>query len=290
MLGKLYYCSECKKIINKVEDLYFVEDGTPRGFCSEVCIEKFYAPVVKHFEQKINKVKAELGIVESNLPEEEKLHEEPHLVDQLLKNPDEIWRVENQLKEEYFIYIKENPEIKSWLVAVCFIFNFRPSFILALESSKNVDFIKKFEEGVKVKDLTPYIQSESENFMEQEVLEEIEQKKSSLLAELLEKRLETDIPFETFPLYEEYFDITLHDPDEMYSREDNEGDEIVTCIKAHEKDGVSFYYFVICLHVGDRMDSVDANAIFPVLGFPSLDGEIYRSFQQGKRISGQLKN
>lgn len=285
MFKQLYYCSECKKIISKVEDLFFVEDGTPRGFCSEVCIEKYYSEIVKHFEKEVEKKKKDLGIDE-NLEQ----HEEAFLVDELLKEPDEIWRVENQLKEEFFIFIKENKELKSWLIASCFIFNFRPSFILSLDSTKSKELVDSFRYGEKVEDLSPYKQGENDNVLEQEVLDDIEQKKSSVLAELLENRLETDIPFESFPLYEEYFDLTLYNPDEMYMKEDEEGDEIVACIKAHEKEGVSFYYFVLCIHVGDKVDNVDPNAIFPILGFPSVDGNIYKKYQSGKRLSGQLKN
>lgn len=287
MLKELYYCSECKKIIEEIEDLYFVEDGTPRGFCSESCIEKFYADIVKHFEKLINDKKEELKLDENSLA---KYHEDPHLIDQLLKDPTEIRRIENQLKEEYFVFFKNVKDSDVWLVATCFVFNYRPSFILSLDATKSEDLLKFYRQGEKVEDMEPFKQSESENVMEQEVLEEIEQKKSKLLADLLTMRKDTDIPFESFPLYEDFFDVTLHDPDEMYSHEDEEGDEIVVCIKAHDKDGVSFYYFVLCIHVGDKVENVDSNAIFPVLGFPSLDGNIYKNFQVGRKISGQLKN
>ena len=55
------------------------------------------------------------------------------------------------------------------------------------------------------------------------------------------------IPFEKFSLYEDYFDTTLENPDEVYLRRDSEGDEIYTYIKAHEQDGVSFYYFILLI-------------------------------------------
>ena len=47
----LFYCQNCKKITTHLESLLFVEDQSPRGFCSEKCIEQNYQHLVDYFDQ-----------------------------------------------------------------------------------------------------------------------------------------------------------------------------------------------------------------------------------------------
>ena len=49
-LDSLLFCSECKTIVNNLEDLYFVSEESDHGFCSEDCIETFYSPIVSQLQ------------------------------------------------------------------------------------------------------------------------------------------------------------------------------------------------------------------------------------------------
>ena len=46
----IYLCSECKKIVGHLDDLFFIDEYSYKGFCCEGCIEDFYFPLIKHFE------------------------------------------------------------------------------------------------------------------------------------------------------------------------------------------------------------------------------------------------
>ena len=62
-LGKnVYICNQCKKLISDIEELLFVEENSPRGFCSEKCIEGFYTPLFNHFENAVKKYREELKL------------------------------------------------------------------------------------------------------------------------------------------------------------------------------------------------------------------------------------
>ena len=125
--------------------------------------------------------------------------------------------------------------------------------------------------------------------IDENILQEVESKKSSYLAHLLEERSPADIPVESFSLYEAYFEPTMMDPDEIFSRKDEEGDVIYTYIKAHDREGVSFYYFIVCLRIEKGFEE-NKDALVPIISFPSVDGDIYRTYREGELISGNLKN
>ena len=125
--------------------------------------------------------------------------------------------------------------------------------------------------------------------IEPEVVQAIENKKSIILASLLEERSGLDIPYESFQEYERFFKDTLELPDEVYNSTDDEGDDVYTYIKAHQHKGDTFYYFVICVGLG-KSYNVSDEALLPVISFPSLDGDLYNSYKKGKLVAGALKS
>ena len=202
-------------------------------------------------------------------------------------------------------------------------FDGQPSFIILSTATKNERFIEEFRIGRReeMKSLLSSQHSIDRELAEIDsaTIEVLERKKSSSLAMLLENRSKEDIPFEKFYLYEQFCRPTLEGPDEVYNSTNEEGDDIYTYIKAHEKDGVSFYYFVICLCLDseanwsasekiearmEKEEDVDAEevlesateavmeseALFPIISFPSLDGELYRTYKRGNLVSGNLKS
>jgi hypothetical protein len=62
-----------------------------------------------------------------------------------------------------------------------------------------------------------YTEAEDQERMSigQEIMEQIEFKKSFLLAQMLENRKSSDINFEMFPKYDHYLETTLTNPDEI---------------------------------------------------------------------------
>jgi hypothetical protein len=161
-----------------------------------------------------------------------------------------------------------------------------------VSATKNVDFLNEFKIGKELDNLEDFLLASSSSGQEMglapEVSEAIESKKSSFLASLLKERSIKDIPYEDFYDYDKFMVTTLEGPDEVYTEKDGEGDDLFTYIKAHEKDGISFYYFVICLSIESSREEEDT--ILPILGFPSLDGKTYKNFRKGRLVSGNLKS
>lgn len=294
--NKLYYCNHCKTFLDKLEDLLFVEEASSRGFCSENCIEKFYQHLVDHFEEKDKNLRGEFDILEEDCL---KYVGKPKLMELVLSSPHEMWHFDNEIKEEYFCFIRKVAEKGSdpfHLIVVCMIFDNKPSFILSATATRNENLLAHYRSGKELETehvVDPTTDELSEGFqtveLEEEVIESIELKKSQLLANLLEERSPSDIPFEKFMMYDDFVEETLQNPDEVYKRQDDEGDNILTYIKAHELNGISFYYFCVCMRYEKAMKE-GIETLLPILTFPSLDGEICEIYRKGEKVTGALKN
>jgi hypothetical protein len=287
----VYLCNECKKIIDDVDSLLFVEEESTRGFCSELCIEQYYSPLFNFYEQQEKEFRKEL-----QLEHEECLSmlDDPSLIDKLLNHPDEIWCSQNEMEEKVYGFIgkfADQNDVGYYLMTLCLLYERKPSFIFVASCTRSKELADKFKIGVKMKHLESFSKAEpvDQNEEMEDLISGVEAKKSSFLAELLEKRSPADIPFESFPVYDMFFEQTVEEPDEIYSYNDEEGDCIFVYIKAHDKDGVSFYYFVVSFNFQsnyeDRLES-----LLPIISFPSVDPELYRSYCKGDRLTGSLKN
>ena len=221
-----------------------------------------------------------------------------NVMDKALGRPDEIWRWQNEIGEDLFVFIKHfSNERPFYAVIMCHLFERQPSFILLATATRSEEFTNQFRSGERIVDPDEFISRNDlpegaiDLEIEQEELSAIEAKKSAFLARLLQDRTPADIPFEQFDLYEKYFKTTLEEPDEIYTDEDDDGDQLFTYIKAYQQNSISFYYFIICVEF-DREPTADGETrkIIPLMAFPTLDGELYRIYRGGKLVSGNLKN
>lgn len=294
--SSIQFCCQCKKIVPSTDDLLFVESDSTLGFCSEPCIENFYSPLVEYFEQEEKKWRGSNDLLEEDILE---VVGRPAFMDKLLKKPHEIWVQEDVGGSPVYSFIRSFTDKKYGdfhLMCLCFTYDYGPSFIISASATKSAKLLENYRWGEKVEDLTPFYDqiSSTETPVESIEIDEhvmmlLENKKSHYLALLIEERSPADIPIESFMLYEDYFDKTMMAPDEIYRHLDDEGDTIYTYIKAHDREGVSFYYFIICSRVKEGAD-LNSDALYPILSFPSVDGEMYKLYQKGELISGNLRS
>lgn len=291
----LYHCSHCKLMVPTVDDLYFVEEGQARGFCSEKCIEAYYSPLIDQLDK-----------MEKDLRSAMKLEDEdclayvgrPKDMEAVIRRPTEVWRQENILKEEIYAFmttIRDSSNEPYWVILLCTVFDHRPSFILLATTTKSVKFKSEFEVGQKVEDLRPFYEvydhvDKTSTDIDAEMMESLERKKASYLADLLERRSPHDIPIEDFMMYEKFFTPSMESPDEVYQFQDEEGDTIYTYIKAHAEGPVSFFYFILCMPIGSSAEDAGSETVVPILAFPTLDADVHRAYKHGTLISGVLKN
>ncbi len=290
-----FFCGECKKLTNSLEDLLFVENDGQVGFCSEPCIEKYYNPLVNHFEEQEKQWRSDNGLADEEVLE---IVGMPVFMDELLRRPSEVWRLELDGGDELHSFIAhlEDPKYGEFsMMCLCLLYDNQPSFIICASATKSSLMLENFQWGKSLTNIRDYHTSAEKNEnkghmeIDESTMMELEGKKSRYLASLIEDRSPADIPIESFPLYEEYFEPTMMDPDEIFKKIDDEGDIIYTYIKAYDREGVSFYYFIICYRISEGNEA-NTDTLIPIVSFPSVDGDMYRLYKSGELISGNLKN
>jgi len=290
-----YFCGECKKVVKTLEELLFVENDGQVGFCSEPCIENFYSPLVEKFEGSEKVFRSEKLLGDEDILE---VIGHPVYMDQVLRRPDEVWCSRWQGGERVYSFINHLDDEKFGkftMMVICLVYDNQPSFIISASATRSQTMVKEYQWGKKVKNLKDYHSSSEVNEkkkhieIDEQMMMEVEGKKSAYLASLLEERSPADIPVESFGLYDQYFEPTMMSPDEIYSHKDREGDTIYTYIKAHDREGVSFYFFIVCLRLKEGIEE-NTDALVPIVSFPSVDGEMYRLYKKGDLVSGNLKN
>lgn len=286
----LYYCTECKRVVDDVDSLLFVEENTTKSFCSEECIENFFRPLTKHYQSLEKSLRQKYGIeieaIETNKDDE-------ILMEMASKSAHEIWICPNQLGEEVYSFIYHHRDFS--IVILCTVFNYSPSYVYLFTKTKHKDFLEHFRIGTMIENPQHFLHDskKEDEKAQQEFITLLEAKKSSFLAMLLEMQNPNDIQIDQFHMYEKYFEGTLNFPDEVYLTEDKEHDEVLVYIKSHEVQHHSFFYYAICLRMPRHENNENEEGVysmFPILAFPSVDPEINRFFRQGTLVAGHLRS
>lgn len=289
MRSEIYCCVECKKIVEDIQSILFVEDNSQRGFCSEDCIEDFYRPIVNYYDLEVLRLRQLHHLINENLDNDEGAeagYDENFYVEELTQSADEVWCFVNELKEETYYYIKFRRHFMTAMI--CTQFNEVPSFIFCLIKTQSQKLINEFRVGVKIdlgKKETHTAEEVEDNI---EFLTMLENKKSSLLGQLLSEWKDSDINIEDFQNFDIAFNETLANPDEIYETKDSEGDLNCHYLKSFMDEIVGNYFYVlVCLKITNERNEIN---IFPIMSFPTIDPNLFMKFRTGSRVMSILSN
>jgi len=298
-----YLCTKCQRVLFSLDSVLLVEEGQLKGFCSENCILSFYSPYMEYLKVEEQELRKYYNLLEED---DFGIENPEQLLSSILENPSEVWLDVNELGEESYSFIGEihtKPNLddgiekaqKVYIVVMAFIFNQIPSLVIFHTITASEALLNEYKSGKKIEDLKEFLQKKVDELpmeemdVPQEVIDAMEQKKSSLLADLIKFRAPSDIPIEDFHLYDNYVTETLQRPDEIYQYLDDEDRKVYTYIKYCEKDQISFYSFVICMKVSADAET-EEDVLVPLISFPSLDVEMYKLYRKGEQMVGGLKN
>jgi len=297
MSKKLYFCNCCRVKVPKIESLLFVEESK-RGFCSENCIVKFFTPYMEAFDAEEVLLREGLGILPDEV--EPDIFHDKVLFEEALYGSSEVWSEKNDLGEEFFTHIHPL-EGGLFYILICSYYEGEPAFVFFKTLTASIDLVGAYKRGSKYDNDALIDVSDDEDLelettdgkledisLPAEIIEDMDLKKSEYLADLLDRRKETDISFEKFPMYDDYITLTLDEPDSEFQITDDAGDRIYTFIKSFQKNGEAFFYIVICLSV--EIPGSKDRALMPVVTFPSIDDELYKFYAVGDKKNRRITN
>ncbi len=280
----LYYCSDCKKVVPGLDSLLFVEDHSNKGFCSEDCIESFYRPIAIYFEQQVLRLKEKFPNLKSDFDVDE---DDVNVLNNILNSPDEVWLSKNELDEEIYTYIKKFKSV--WFIILCLKFKSEPSYILLSETTNDVKFLNEFKSGELLKNPAKVQYADDEEAEKIQLLQDLDQLKSEILAEHLVIRTDVDIAFENFQEYDFCIEETITKPDEIFEYKNKLGMTILHYLKSFvAKNNSNFYYIVIALKKSTEIEG--ENDVYPVFTFPTRDDKLFMLYRKGERLNSILKN
>lgn len=289
MIKELYFCENCRKKLDDLSQIHFVEENSDRGFCSEECILSFYRPFMQELEKEESLVRRKY-----NLPENEGHNEilgSEHYLNLALSNPHEVWVVENELEQKFYTHILDitvDSHIFHFILICTYVDN-SPSFVFYRTLTCSDEIVRYYQRDKQITNETDVKNNDSKNQFEipEEILEEIELKKSTFLAHILQLRSDEDISLEDFYNYDNYLESTLSDPDEIYEYIDEDQEVLKIYLKSYVIEGNSFFYVAVLMSVEDE---THVELSLPILGFPSSDQNLYKYFATGKRLNVTLAN
>lgn len=311
-----YFCTCCRVGISHINQAFVLDEKSSKYFCSEKCILEFHQGHIEHFQQQEKTWRKESKSSSEKVYLTEK--EQQHWMEQALKQPDEMWIVEDALSMEYFCLIKRcGISIDStYLVVICHLFNLRPSFVFHHIFTKDLKLVEKYRWGksyseqdfaLKNKRQHQSAGSSKENEFSEEVvlskelMQEIELIRSQLLSELILMRSDNDIPLEGFSAYEKYMEKTIDKPTESFEYKTKDGQLLLVNISDQQEKSKTLYYFVVSMKLNaeamakhtHRIDQAMLDQrpmLIPVLAFPSVDFHVYQYYKRGHCINKRSLN
>jgi hypothetical protein len=273
------YCANCRKSLEHVEKILFVEKEVGRCFCCEECIQDYFQPTVDFMREELIKLRSDFDVPEADYPKY------AHYRSLTLGDPDEVWLDEVESGERHFTFITHfrKGEEQFAYVVICLAIEGEPSFVFLSFPTHDEDLVDEYRRGqdmrvgqeepdaaaaADVPDATPEHPPQPDS--ESSVFER-------LYADL---RKPDDIPADSFPRYEAFVEPTLDEPDEIWKLVDDEGNEWCTFMARQTADDAEeFTMIVVCqpdLEEGGRLKSFEV-----VFAFPTIDPGLVQHFRKG---------
>lgn len=282
MFEDLLFCTQCDLPVDDIVNMHFIDDKSNKGFCSPECITQHYDSISQRLKLEELTIRSELDV---EVEQWEVISDELNSL--LLYHPLEKRKYTNKVGDRYFIHIVLYDGV--YFIYICSHFNDDVSYIFHKVRTRNQQLLSRYRIGENISGSSQLEQEEEkivDNFeVEPDILEELELKKSSALADLLSMRSDHDISFEEFIDYESYLSSTLESPDEIFN---NNEDELSTYIKSFKRDDFSFFYVVVCWKSPQVKDN--HQLLLPIIAFPSIDQGLYKHYAVGERSNKIVKN
>ena len=264
--------------------LITLEQYPNQYYCSKSCCEDFLYSLKGQWKNYLKNI-----LNEENIDEDEVSFLTPKEIELALKDPDQIYSMSNEFNEEVIVVIKEHQYAYYLVVGVFDNHTLLETFV-SLKTTHTA-LLNYFSHGTKIGQLD-FVQKyydvqkeergQKEAALLEEFIETLENKKSTMLAELLGLVSNEDIQIEDYVFYEPYFNQALNYPDEVFEIKDNEGDVLNYLISSHyDKNGKMFFYVISTLK---KKNESGQERIFPILGFPTRDHHLLSFYRRGKKV------
>lgn len=244
------------------------------------------ADLFGYFEDNINGLEDEYQSVrsEEDFSDEEQLTLESYL-ESTLDEPDEIWQ-DNQTFEDlvihHFIRSFEVGDQVFHYIAVAYVTDddTYPSFVFIHFPTKDLRVLQNYQRGELIYDKKyEYVQAGA---IDGDALGEGDPLSMGLYIAMMKVRGEKDIPQEKFKEFEELREDTIESADEIWKKNDLDGNVLVTFIKEYPDHEVADLTYVVVTQE-DSNSSVHSL----LFSFPTNDSTLVDRYRQGENLQAE---
>lgn len=265
-----------KKISLADKELILVDEAAGLIFENEQDLFGYFEPAIKKLESEYQALRSD-----DDFTDEEQIARE-HFLDACLDEPDEVWMDEKTVADyPIFIYIKEIEEGDTAFkyVAMAYVSSEEefPTFVFIHFPTKDSRVWQNYQRGEMAYDRD--FEEASAGGVEGDALLEGDPLALGLYQSMITVRSEKDIPQEKFQEFAELREETIEAADEIWRKNDLEGNVLVSFIKEfpdHEVKDLTY--------IAVTQEDEDSNVHSLLFSFPTNDSALADRYRQGENL------
>lgn len=239
-----------------------------------------------YFQSSINALEEEYQSLrsEEDFSDEEQLSLESYL-ESTLDEPDEIWQDTQTLEEvtiHHFIRSFESGDQVFHYVATAYVTSDEsyPSFVFIHFPTKDLRLLQNYQRGELVYDKKyEYVR---EGAIEGDALGEGDPLAMGLYTSMMKLRSEKDIEQSQFKDFQSLREDTIENADEIWRKNDLEGNVLVTFIKEFPDHEVKDLTYVVI-----TQEDANSNVHSLLFSFPTTDSTLVDRYRQGENLQAE---
>lgn len=258
------------------KELILVDEAAGLIFENEQDLHGYFEPAIKKLEAEYQALRSE-----DDFTDEEQIARE-HFLDACLDDPDEVW-MDDKTIEDYpiFIYIKEIEEgdIAFKYVAIAYVSSEDeyPTFVFIHFPTKDSRVWQNYQRGEMAYDRD--YEEASVGGVEGDSLLEGDPLAIGLYQAMITVRSDKDIPQEKFQDFAELREETIEAADEIWRKNDLDGNVLVSFIKEfpdHEVKDLTY--------IAVTQEDEQSNVHSLLFSFPTTDSALADRYRQGENL------
>ncbi|MEK6774561.1 MAG: PBECR2 nuclease fold domain-containing protein [Bdellovibrionota bacterium] len=263
----------------KSQELILIDEGQGLIFESEKDLYGYFSKSIIVLENEYNEIKSQ-----DDFSDEEQIELEKQL-EITLDEPDEVWRDEERFDDiivHYFIrnFLDENEKFTYVAVAYVSAEEQIPTFVLFHFPTKNMEMIKTYQKGTMVYNQT--LEAVEEGAVEGDALVDGDPLAIGLYLSTLKLRSEKDIPQARFKEFQDLREDTIENADEIWRKNDMDGNILVSFIKEFPDHEVKGLYYVAV-----TQEDSNSNVHALLFSFPTNDESLVDRYRQGENLQAE---
>lgn len=263
----------------KSQELILIDEGQGLIFESEKELYGYFSKAINALESKYHQIKPE-----GDFSDEEQLKLEHHL-EETLDAPDEVWRDDKSFEDlaiHYFIreFVEDNNKLTYVAAAYVAVEDQVPTFVLFHFPTKSEQMIKPFQKEILV--YSQKLEAVAEGAIEGDALVDGDPLAIGLYLSMIKLRSEKDLAQSQFKDFQNLREETIENADEIWRKNDMDGNILVSFIKEFPDNEVPGLYYIAI-----TQEDANSNVHALLFSFPTNDESLVDRYRQGENLQAE---